>query len=256
MGNTKRPRILIVTRNLPPLVGGMERLVWHIVNELRVDYRVHVVGPQGCGRHLPDGVTVTEVPIKPMLLFLLRCMWAGLVQALRLRPTLVFAGSGLTAPFAWLAARLVRARCVVYVHGLDLIVRSVVYRFLWLPFIRRCDLVIANSGNTARLAGEAGVVSYRVRIVHPGTNVPQVDPRAATCFRNDYNLGDVPLLLSVGRLTSRKGLAGFVGHSLSTIIRWFPDTQFLVIGDEAQDALHRSSGSGRNAVIHAAEQQG
>lgn len=28
------PRILIVTRNLPPLVGGMERLNWHMAEEL------------------------------------------------------------------------------------------------------------------------------------------------------------------------------------------------------------------------------
>lgn len=28
------PRILLVTRNLPPLVGGMERLNWHMADEL------------------------------------------------------------------------------------------------------------------------------------------------------------------------------------------------------------------------------
>ncbi len=44
-----RPIALVITRNLPPMVGGMERLVWHIVDELRVDYRAHVIGPQGCG---------------------------------------------------------------------------------------------------------------------------------------------------------------------------------------------------------------
>lgn len=28
------PRILLITRNLPPLVGGMERLNWHMADEL------------------------------------------------------------------------------------------------------------------------------------------------------------------------------------------------------------------------------
>jgi phosphatidylinositol alpha-1,6-mannosyltransferase len=27
-------KILIITRNLPPLIGGMERLNWHIADEL------------------------------------------------------------------------------------------------------------------------------------------------------------------------------------------------------------------------------
>ena len=55
IGNDELPNALIITRNLPPLVGGMERLVWHIVDELREAYRLHVIGPAGCGAHLPHG---------------------------------------------------------------------------------------------------------------------------------------------------------------------------------------------------------
>jgi len=43
-----RPRILLITRNLPPLVGGMERLNWHLAEELAKQAQVHIVGPQGC----------------------------------------------------------------------------------------------------------------------------------------------------------------------------------------------------------------
>lgn len=31
---TTDSRILLITRNLPPLVGGMERLKWHLADEL------------------------------------------------------------------------------------------------------------------------------------------------------------------------------------------------------------------------------
>ena len=30
---SQRPRILLITRSLPPLVGGIERLNWHIAGE-------------------------------------------------------------------------------------------------------------------------------------------------------------------------------------------------------------------------------
>ena len=43
----KRARILHITRNLPPLVGGMERLNWHIADELSRRAQVQVIGPQG-----------------------------------------------------------------------------------------------------------------------------------------------------------------------------------------------------------------
>ncbi|WP_291823415.1 hypothetical protein [Marinobacter sp.] len=42
----QQPRILIITRNLPPLVGGMERLNWHMADELSQYAKVRVVGPE------------------------------------------------------------------------------------------------------------------------------------------------------------------------------------------------------------------
>ena len=48
---TQKP-ILIVTRNLPPLVGGMERLNWHIADELSRHAEVHVIGPTGAAAEI------------------------------------------------------------------------------------------------------------------------------------------------------------------------------------------------------------
>ena len=53
-----RPRVLHVTRNLPPLVGGMERLNWHIADELSRHADVRVVGPQGAAARKPVDVDV------------------------------------------------------------------------------------------------------------------------------------------------------------------------------------------------------
>ena len=77
---------LLITRNLPPLVGGMERLVWHIAGALAQDFRLHVIGPQGCAAHLPEATAVSEIAVKPLWRFLLQAQWRALWQALRLRP--------------------------------------------------------------------------------------------------------------------------------------------------------------------------
>ena len=42
-----KPRALVLTRNLPPLMGGMERLIWHILDELTPAFELHAVGPRG-----------------------------------------------------------------------------------------------------------------------------------------------------------------------------------------------------------------
>jgi phosphatidyl-myo-inositol dimannoside synthase len=236
-------RILLITRNLPPLLGGMERLNWHMAKELARNAQVHVIGPRGARDMSPPEVKVREAPLRPLAAFLLVALWRALREALICRPNTVLAGSGLTAPLAWLVGRICRARVVVYVHGLDIAVPNLIYRCLWLPAIRRADRVIANSRATASLAEQAGVTPERIGIVHPGVDLPEneADGESTTDFRSKHRLADRPLLLSVGRLTRRKGLLEFVANVLPGIVRAEPRVLLLIVGDAAQHALHGKS---------------
>ncbi len=244
--------MLVVTRNLPPRVGGMERLVLHVVEALRAEYRVHVVGPAGCAKHLSQDVAITEIPERPLAWFLFRVGLAALWRGLSFRPTLVFAGSGLAAPFAWLAARLARCKCAVYLHGLDIEARNPVYRTIWPWFLRRCDLVFVNSLFSKSLAQGIGISADRIRIQHPGVALPDMTLAAAKRrnFRERYGLGDAPVMLSVGRITARKGLDVFVRHILPDILKDCPQARLVVIGDEARNALLKGQ-----AVVEGIQQE-
>ena len=234
-----RARVLHVTRNLPPLVGGMERLNWHIADELSRHAEVTVIGPQGAAASKPLGVTVQEVPLRPLWRFLLASALAAVRAARRERPGLVLAGSGLTAPAAWLAARASGARAATYVHGLDVALRHPVYRALWHPVLRRMDVVVANSRPTADLVRALGVAEDRLRIVRPGVAMPDTPqpPQVLRSFREQHGLGEARLLLSIGRLTTRKGLREFVRDALPRIVSEAPDTVLAVIGDAPTDSL-------------------
>ncbi len=235
-------RILHITRNLPPLVGGMERLNWHIADELSRYAQVQLIGPEGSSALRPTAVQVTEVPLRPLPRFLLASAWQAVAVARRFQPHIVLAGSGLTAPAAWLAARASGARAHVYLHGLDAAVQHLAYRAVWHPAIRRMDGVIANSQPTAELARSLGVAAEKIRIVHPGVTLPAAPQTAAALqnFRQRHQLGDKRLLLSVGRLTTRKGLREFVQHALPAIIQTAPDTLLLIVGEAPADSLHAS----------------
>ncbi len=235
----KRARILHITRNLPPLVGGMERLNWHIADELSRRAQVQVIGPQGSAALKPANVELSEVPLRALPRFLLASAWRALRLARRQRPQIVLAGSGLTAPAAWLAARACGARAVAYVHGLDVAVRHPLYRAIWHPLLRRMDVVVANSRPTADLVRALGVVEERIRIVHPGAALPEAPQpaQALRSFREQQGLGDARLLLSIGRLTRRKGLLEFVRNALPGIVHAAPDVVLAVIGDAPTDSL-------------------
>lgn len=240
MSTVQSKRILLVTRNLPPLVGGMERLNWHLAQELSRYAEVRVIGPFGAAAHAPAGIVVDEVPLQPLWKFLLRAQVRTLHHARDWKPGWVLAGSGLTAPLAWLAARAAGSRAAAYVHGLDLAVQHPVYRVVWLPALRRMDRLIANSQPTAVLAERAGIKAAHIGIVHPGVTLPTIlpDKEKIARFRVENGLADRPILLSIGRLSERKGLREFVAESLPRIVAARPDVLLLIVGGVPKDSLY------------------
>lgn len=231
-----KARILHITRNLPPLLGGMERLNCQLAIAMSATATVEVIGPVGARAYLPDAIGLVEVPPAPLAAFMATAATAGW-NAAKQPADIVLAGSGLTAPHALLAAKRAGARAGAYVHGLDVVVDNPMYRMLWLPALRRLDFAWTNSQNTARLAREAGVAGGRIRVIHPAVEATAVDPAEAATTRSRLGLCDGPLLVSVGRLTRRKGLAGFVRDVLPRVLATRPAARLLVVGDDAPHAL-------------------
>jgi phosphatidylinositol alpha-1,6-mannosyltransferase len=250
------PPALLLTRNFPPLVGGMENLNRRLLQELAQDREVALCGPAGCAAFAPPGCTVREAPVRPLWRFFPKLLWNGLLASWGRRPAVVLAGSGLAAPMAWLVARLARARYVVYLHGLDLVAPSRVYQALWLPFVRACDLALVNSRNTAAIAESRGLSGDRIEVLNPGTDVPAPQPAAAAAFRAAQGWGNRPVLLSVGRLTRRKGLAEFIEAALPAVIARVPGVLLAIVGEDALDSLHGHAGSERERIAAAARAAG
>lgn len=232
-------RVLLVTRNLPPLVGGMERLNWHMADELAKYAEVRVIGPTGAAALKPASVSISEAPLKPLSLFLVIATIKAMWVALRWRPDIILAGSGLTAPIVWLASKLCGAKAAAYLHGFDITVNSRAYRMFWRPFFKRLDYVITNSRPTNQLALDAHVKPERLAIVYPGVSLPAAPQPAEhiAAFRQQYGLEGKKVLLSVGRLTTRKGLREFVKHALPTIVQAEPDAMLVVIGEAPKNSL-------------------
>src|SRR3546814_5763942 len=86
----------------------------------------------------------------------------------------------------------------------------------------------------------------RIGIVNPGVTVPPPlhdNDTRARAFRELHGLGDGPCLLSIGRMTARKGLREFVSGVLPRITARHPEVRLVVVGGEAVDALHSASHS-------------
>lgn len=231
-------KLLVISRNFPPLVGGMERLVLNIYEQLNNRFHCDLVGPRGSQESVSGNYKVYECMVTPLPAFLVTAMLKSIRAVAGNSYSACIAGSGVTAPIALLASRLRRIPCITFVHGLDLIVKNRTYQKVFMPAIRHSDMVIANSTNTARLAEEAGIDPSRISILHPGVQLPETAENGTT-FRDRYHLHDRRILLSVGRLIPRKGLAEFISQSLPAIVASQPDTLLVIIGSEPENALQQ-----------------
>jgi phosphatidyl-myo-inositol dimannoside synthase len=236
-------KILLFTRNFPPLKGGMERLNYNIYLELSRAFNVLVVGPKGSYKFLAESTKYREFSHKPLLLFL----WSSFMQSLSFckseKPDLIIAGSGATALSARIIGYLFNIKVVAFLHGLDLVVENLFYQMLFLPSIRACDGVFVNSDNTGKLAITRKIDLDKIKIIYPGVKLPKETLIDSNDFKENLGISDKSkILLSVGRLTERKGLFEFVQKSLPYILQADPDFVLVIVGDEPNNALHHKLG--------------
>ncbi len=254
MSRTEKPRILLITRNFPPLTGGMERLMFHLVTGLCEWADLTVVGPKGCAQHCPPGVKVYECPTG-LAGFLIFATLQGTRAHAAARFDLILGGSGLAAPVLALLRLFFGGKTVVFLHGLDLVVENYFYQRIFLPSIAKSDLIISNSNNTKRIAIGMGVKSEKVTVINPGTELPdisQVQGRSAFCKRHDIHFRKI--VLFVGRMTKRKGLSVFIEQCMPLILAEASEVGLIVVGDNPSQGL--TSFGEREQVVRTVEHEG
>lgn len=231
----------MVTRNFPPLTGGMERLNQQALLALQEEFDIALCGPHGCAAH-SNGALCAEFSATPAWRYLYSSLASAIKMAIKFKPDIIYAGSGLAAHAAKLAGLVAQAPVVTYLHGLDIIAPSRIYQACFLPFIRRSDAIIVNSNNTARLAMHAGIPGHRINIIYPGVILPPKANRNAlsNSFRRARGLESRPLLLSAGRLTERKGLVEFIEKCMPKIVELHPSICLLIIGESPAGALGKA----------------
>ncbi|MCB1706404.1 MAG: glycosyltransferase family 4 protein [Halioglobus sp.] len=235
----KRKKILLITRNLPPLLGGMERMMYEFAVGLAEYSELTVIGPRGCRQTLPDNITVLEASpgLAPFLVF-------STTQALRACRRrgfdTVIGGSGLIGPTLRILSALFQCKTVVYLHGLDLVVDNAVYQRIFTRSLRGIDSVAVNSVNTCSLAINRGIAEERIAVVNPGTHLPApIDSASRQAFRQQYSIPFERYLVFTGRMTKRKGLSGFLRDIFPLILQREGDIGLVVVGENPADSLNR-----------------
>jgi phosphatidylinositol alpha-1,6-mannosyltransferase len=150
--------------------------------------------------------------------------------AYQTRPDVVFCGHLYMAPIAALAAKLVGARLIVQLHGIEIWQRpgELVRRAL-----EAADRIFCVSRDTrSRLLAATNVAPERVDVI-PNTVAADYTPDHKAASRDTYGVGKSFVLLSVGRLDSREAYKGQdrIIERLPALIERGRDIVYLIAGE-------------------------
>jgi phosphatidylinositol alpha-1,6-mannosyltransferase len=232
-----RPRVLLLTYNYAPKLGGLEQVVEHVAAALGREVEL-VVLAQGARGHRDDDPRILRPGregLVAFVLFLYRRLFSRLPQD---GFDVVVSGSALTALPALHFSRRYRAQSVVIIYGLDTIFPSRLYQWIYRYAVSRLDRVIAISRATRAEALARGVDPERVVLIPPGCNGERFDERRETdTLRSRWELEGCRVVLSAGRLVARKGVDRLIAECLTSVVTAVPNTKLLVAGGNPEGAL-------------------
>jgi phosphatidylinositol alpha-1,6-mannosyltransferase len=229
--------ILFVTWNFPPRRGGIENLMSHLAESLKIRHSVVVITAHAAGTAYSGDVY--RAPLPGLIPFAFYAIWRGAMLLVRDRNIdVVFGGSAIVTPLVFLLARLFRRKAIVQAHGLDLVYSSIFYQGLCVRWLRYCDRTVANSRYTASLAAEHGVSPESISVIPLGVDTARYAPEANCAeLKKEFGLAGRSVILFVGRLARRKGVKEFIESCLPAIVREAPGSCFVVAGGNPTESL-------------------
>lgn len=204
------PEILFISRNYPPQIGGLEAYSYNLI------------------KYFGEQHTVSKIVLGKPRRHLLWFMPYALLKALyciKSRPiSRIHLCDGFLSILGVFLKSFGPAAVSVTIHGLDITFRQNFYQSVVPRCVARLDKIICVSRHTQEECLDRGIPAEKIHVIPNG-----IDPsdfqvsqsrqrcRAETAERLGISVEGKKILLTVGRLVARKGVAWFVQEVLPSL---------------------------------------
>lgn len=212
-------KTLLVALEFPPAVGGVETYYKHVIE------------------NWPEEIQVLDNSEKRLVRGPWRWLPGLFSVAAKLReykPDWVIVGEILPiGTIAWLLSYLFSVNYAVVLHGLDfsLATRSLQKRWLSGRILTRASRIIAVNSYTAELiAQQYPATNNKIAVVNPGAEPMEPAGLLMASLKENYDLDNAFVVLTLGRLVKRKGV-DMVLRAIHQLVSDMPEVRYVVIGN-------------------------
>ncbi len=237
------PRTLLVTNDYPPRVGGIQRTLEALMNELPAD-RVAVFSPGHDDAAAFDGGAPYPVLRQPEPF-----LWPTPDVGRRLEAAVREIGAevvlfGATYPLAMLGPRLARAGVpyLAAAHGFEywLSIAPGTHAAMRYATSRATRVPVMCSAFIARTVRTAVPRHVPVSVLYPGADIETFRPDLAVAdLRDRHGIGDRPVVVCVSRLVARKGQDVLI-RGMADVRQLAPGATLVIVGGGPYEARLRA----------------
>ncbi len=201
-----KKKVLFVTRNYPPVKGGIEKYAYDFYSHLKEYEEVSLLA--------------NTKGKKNLIFFFIRVLFYILFKY---DFTHVHLGDGVLSLFIPLIRFLhPKARISITIHALDITYNKYCYQRFIPRLVNKADKIVCVSSNTLDECIKRGIDKKKCLLIPNGINfaATPIFSKEELSQKLEVDLNNKVVLLSVGRLIKRKG------------ITWFLNNVFPKLGDE------------------------
>lgn len=224
-------KILFISKNYPPKIGGLETFSYNLIKEFEKHHKVSKVVLSGSNINL--------------IWFLPYCLFRSLYLAWKHSIRHIHLCDALLAPIGMLLKFSLDAQVSVSIHGLDITYNNFFYKRLIPRCIARLDKIISVSRATRNECQRRKIPVQNCVVIPNGIRPNELylsDPVDVLQTKLEKITGRVirnrKILVTVGRLVKRKGVAWFIDFVMPQL-----DSNYIYIvaGDGPEfDRIQRS----------------
>ena len=210
-------KVLFITRKYPPQIGGMERYSYDLINSMSCEKKI--------------------IALRYSQIHLIWFIPYALIKGIFLsrQVDLIYLCDSLLAPIGLILKLISKKPVLATAHGLDIIYNSWIYKNINIRSLKYLDKVIAVSKSTRNNCLGVGVEPEKCIFIPNGIKIKNLGKKHTKDDLSKFlkfNISNKKILLTIGRLTKRKGVSWFIKNVLPCLD---VNTIYVIAGEGSEN---------------------